>query len=170
MENKDIADLAPKQLERVLSFFPRVEAKASFAFAVNSALLGVVAVHLDRGDFDQPLQMIALAFFAFALAVSYYYIYRCSFPDLKGGHASLVYFKEIGKLRETEYIKAFRSLSDEAYVEDILGQAWRNSQILTEKFRAIRIAFIATGLALIPWSAFLIGASVTHAPVAQLVK
>src|SRR6185437_14325723 len=41
---------AEKQLDRVLGFFPRVEAKASFLFALDVGLLGYGAVHLGRED------------------------------------------------------------------------------------------------------------------------
>jgi hypothetical protein len=51
MDKSKISELAPKQLERVLSFFARVEAKASFIFAINSALLGALALHVERSDF-----------------------------------------------------------------------------------------------------------------------
>lgn len=169
-EKKELGDLAHKQLDRVLSFFARVEAKASFGFAVNSALLGVVAVHIERSDLERWQHLIALGAFAIGIAVSYYFIYRCSFPNLAGGHKSLVYFKEVGKLREVDYIASFRAMSSEAYIDDVLGQTWRNSQILAEKFWAVRIAFIATGFALLPWTAFLILASINHAPALQLVK
>lgn len=162
MDHDKLFDLAPKQLDRVLSFFSRVEAKASFVFAINSALLGALAVHVDRADFNDWRRYSSLALTALALAVSYYYVYKCSFPNLSGGHLSLVYFKEIGRLREQTYIQKFREMSEDAYVDDILGQTWRNSEILTEKFRTIKIAFILTGVSLLPWTVYLSISSVSH--------
>jgi hypothetical protein len=154
--------LAPKQLDRVLSFFSRVEAKASFVFAINSALLGTLAVHIERSDFNDWHHYSSLGLTMLGLAISYYYVYRCSFPNLSGGHLSLVYFKEIGRLREQNFINQFRELSHDDFIDDILAQTWRNSQILTEKFRTIKIAFIATGVSLLPWTAYLAMSSVSH--------
>jgi hypothetical protein len=76
-----------------------------------------------------------------------------------------VYFAEVAKLREQEYLKSFRAMTDDELADDYLGQAWRNAQILSEKFRAMKIAFILTGLGLAPWLWFLILASLSHSQV-----
>jgi hypothetical protein len=110
----------------VLSFFSRVEAKASFVFAINSALLGTIAVHVQRPDLDKWVAVAALVVFSACLSASYYFTYKSSFPNLEGGHSSLVYFREIAKLREPEYLKAFRSQTEEALVDDMISQIWRN--------------------------------------------
>jgi hypothetical protein len=52
MEIERLVEIAPKQLDRVLGFFARVEAKASFLFAINSVFLGTLAVHVERSDFN----------------------------------------------------------------------------------------------------------------------
>ena len=160
MDKSKVLELAPKQLERVLSFFARVEAKASFIFAINSALLGALALHVER-YFTDWRRYLALGAAVVGLATSFYYVYRCSFPALSGGHQSLIYFKEIAKLREQTFLKSFRDLEEDEYVDDLLSQTWRNSQILTEKFRTVKIAFIATALTLLPWSIYLALASMS---------
>lgn len=161
-EEKDRLDLCAKQLDRVLSFFPRVEAKASFLFAVNSTMLGVLALNVQRVDFFSWSHSTAAIASMGLLAASLWFIYRCTFPNLAGGHSSLIYFREIAKLREAEFIAAFRSLSKGRLFDDLASQTWRNSEILTIKFRSMKTAFILTALALIPWTAFLLIASVTH--------
>jgi hypothetical protein len=165
MDSKLILELAHKQLDRVLGFFSRVETKASFIFAVNSAMLGTLAVHVERVDLVRLPTLIALVLAGAGLCASYYFVYSSSFPNLIGGHSSLIYFKEIAKLREQEFIKAFREQTEDSYIDDVLSQAWRNSEILSKKFRAIKIAFFATGVSLLPWAAFLILASLVRATV-----
>jgi hypothetical protein len=162
MDSKTLQEHAPKQLERVLAFFARVEAKASLVFAVDSALLGVLAVNLRKQDLSDPIAMGLFAGAIVLFGASLFYVYRCSFPDLKGGHSSLIYFNEVSKLREQEYVKSFRGMSTEEFLDDVLSQAWRNSQILTKKFAAIKTAFILTALGLAPWIGFLILASLRH--------
>ena len=162
MDKNALHDLAPKQLDRILGFFARVEAKASFLFAVNSALLGSLAVHVQKTDFERLANLASLVVALTLIGLSFYFVYRCSFPNLHGGNSSLIYFAEIAKLREQEYLKSFRTLSADEFADDALAQAWRNSQILTEKFHAIRIAFILTGLGLAPWALFLVLASMGH--------
>lgn len=156
MDQKQVLELAPKQLDRVLAFFARVEAKASFVFAMNSALLGVLAVHLQRDDFKNWGTGLGIAIFAIGLATSYYFVFQSSFPRLAGGQSSLIYFKTIAALREEQFVKQFTSQSDKDLANDLLCQIWRNSQILTAKFHAVKIAFILTGLCLLPWTYLLI--------------
>jgi phage protein U len=42
-------------------------------------------------------------------------LYRGSFPNLKGGESSLVYFREIAKRREHHFIEEFSAQSDKQY-------------------------------------------------------
>jgi hypothetical protein len=155
-------EIASQQLDRVLSFFARVEAKASFIFAVDSALLALVAINVQYGDLTNPPIVAPAAICVLLLCISLFFVYRCSFPNLAGGHRSLVYFKEIAKLREAEYVEQFGSLDAEALARDVMGQIWRNSEILSAKFAAIKIAFILTAVALLPWFIFLVTTSIAH--------
>jgi hypothetical protein len=165
MDKSKSQEVASKQLDRVLAFFTRVEAKASFVFALNSAMLGTIAVRVERSDFDKWPNVAALAIACIGLIASCYFVYRCSFPSLAGGHSSLVYFKEIAKLREQEFVKSYKAQSEDALIDDLASQIWRNSQILSEKFWSIKIAFVITALSLLPWAAFLAIASVQHLPL-----
>lgn len=167
MNRPTLMELAPKQLDRVLAFFARVEAKASFVFAINSAMLGTLAVHVERSDLKSWPHMLSLIFAGIGLAVSFFYVYRCSYPNLKGGRSSLIYFREIAALREQQFVKNFRSISEDDFIDDTLSQVWRNSQILNQKFKALKVAFILTGASLIPWTAFLALAAIYHAPIVK---
>jgi hypothetical protein len=73
------------------------------------------------------------------------------FPNLKGGEASLVYFREIAKLREHSFIEKFSAQSEKQYANDLLAQVWRNSQILSTKFDSLKLAFTFMALAILPW-------------------
>lgn len=156
-------DIAAKQLDRVLSFFPRVEAKASFLFALNSAMLGVLALNVQKTDLGLWHHVLSASIAVLLVVASLFFVYRCTFPSLRGGTASLVYFHEIAKLREAEYLAAFKAVLPESLAEDYLSQAWRNAEILAAKFSDLKRAFLLTALALFPWSAFLVLASITHA-------
>ena len=74
----------------------------------------------------------------------------------------MIYFREIAKRTEAKFIDEFMAQSDDAHIRDLLGQAWRNSEILKMKFDAIKIAFILSAIALLPWTAFLALAAVVH--------
>jgi hypothetical protein len=96
--------------------------------------------------------MAAAALLAVALlGASIIFLYRGAFPSLKGGAASLVYFREIAGRTEHQFIEQFKHQDDEHHVNDLLGQVWRNSEILKAKFDALKIAFTLLACALIPW-------------------
>jgi len=44
------------------------------------------------------------------------------------------------------------SQQEPAYVKDVLGQAWRNSQILKTKFDDLKLSFILMAIAVLPWT------------------
>jgi hypothetical protein len=160
--SKSIEEVAEKQLDRILSFFPRVETKGSFLFALNTGLLALLALNLRVEDFGfWFLVMPAICVFLI-MSASLYFLYRCSFPSLKGGHDSLIYFREIAKRTEAKFIEEYVAQKDDAHVRDLLGQIWRNSEILKMKYDAIKIAFVLSAVALIPWTIFLALAAVVH--------
>lgn len=143
------------QLKLVLSFFPRVDSKLSVVLAINTGMLAVLGADAPPLS-DLSWAMLLSAGLAVALlGVSVAFLYRGAFPSLRGGNASLVYFREIAKLTEHQFVEHFKHQDDEQRVNDLLGQVWRNSEILKAKFDALKYAFIFLALALIPWLAAL---------------
>jgi hypothetical protein len=97
------------------------------------------------------LMLIVVAITILLLASSIIFLYRGAFPSLKGGHASLIYFREIANRTEHKFIEEFKAQTDEQHVSDLLGQVWRNSEILKIKFDSLKMAFTLLAWALIPW-------------------
>src|SRR5712664_1336826 len=115
---------AKEQLALVLSFFSRVDTKASVVLAVDTAMAGYLATRLlpigagSRWELVAPLTTFIL------IGVSLFCLYKCAFPNLRGGNESLVYFREIAKKTETKFIEEFTAQSEQEYVKELLGQAW----------------------------------------------
>ena len=169
MEVGSVREASTKLLDRILGFFPRVEAKASFLFAIDTGLLALMALNFRLPDLTTWYIIAPAVIAVLLIAASLYFVYRCIFPDLKGGTSSLVYFQEIAKRTEANFVAEFTQQEAEAHNGDVLGQVWRNAEILSRKFADVKMAFILTGLALIPWFAFLVATAVTHAQ-AVLIK
>lgn len=141
---------AEAQLSRVLSFFSRVDAKNSALFAINTAMLGILFANLPKYIFNScSFYLVLLP--TFFIAMSIWNLYKGAFPNLKGDDHSLIFFRSVGELAEKQYVEKFLQMSEEAYIEDILRQVWRNSQILKEKFSHLKTAFIFTIIAIFPW-------------------
>ncbi len=151
MDEANLLQSARDELGRVLGFFHRVDAKASVVLAVDTGMLGFLAAKIP------PLNTlfwweITIAVAATLLpAASLWYLYKGAFPRLEGGSMSLVYFREIAKRTETNFIDEFMKQSTDDHIKDLLGQTWRNSEILKEKFDYLKTAFIFLALAILPW-------------------
>jgi hypothetical protein len=163
MDKETLLDTASEQLDRVLGFFPRVETKISALFAVDVAMLALLAINAISDDFSVWYLALFFGLAVVGLGASICCLYHASFPQLKGGNNSLVYFREIARRTEADYIKSVRAVEIDAYAEDVLGQVWRNAEILTAKYHGVKLAFICTALSVPVWFLALIIASVRHA-------
>lgn len=74
----------------------------------------------------------------------------------------MVYFREVAKRREAEYLDKFHKLTEKSYIDDLVAQNWRNAEILAKKFDFMKVAFISTAIALLPFFLFLLMASIEH--------
>jgi len=140
-----------KQLDRVLSFFPRVEAKASFLFAIDTGMLGFAVLNVHKEDVAHwYVAGLALVFVGMT-ATSLFYVYRCVFPHLKGGDGSLIYFRSIAGRSLAGFGESFASRDETEHLKDLSEQIWRNSTILRVKFDYLKRAFQFTMCAIAPW-------------------
>lgn len=153
---------ATNQLDRILGFFPRVERKAAFLFALDTANLAFIAINVHRGDMTTWYISVPGALATVLLFASIFFIYRCLFPNLAGGSASLFYFREIARRTEGKFIDEFASQDEKQLQRDALGQVWRNAEILTMKFNALKVAFLLTAISIVPMTVFLAAAAWTH--------
>ena len=150
MKQLDSISAARDQLNRTLTFFPRVDSKASVVLGVDTGFAAVLATRAFPYA-NLRWEWIPLGLTLFLLGTSFWHLYREAFPALDGGHDSLLYFREIAKRTETKYIDAWKDFTDEEYLNDLLGQIWRNSAILTQKFHHMKWAFYSLALAIVPW-------------------
>jgi hypothetical protein len=140
------------QLNLVLSFFSRVDSKASVVLAVDTAMLGYLASKIPQVKWPPSWPLVIPLSAALLLFLSIWHLYKTAFPILKGGHSSRVYFREIAARTEAKFIDEFMAQQETDYSKDLLGQAWRNSEILVEKFNHLKSAFIFMALSVVPWT------------------
>lgn len=165
---RDMASTKPglefyeRQLDRINAFYPRLDAKVSALFAIASGQLAVAALNLSANDLELWWITIPLAFFLIAISWALINLYRCAYPHLDGGQNSLIYFKEIAALRETDFINQLTATDEATLKSDVAGQIWRNSEIVNCKYRYLKSATIAAMLSLLPWSVLLASTSLTH--------
>ena len=151
MDNQRRLDAAQKQLTHVLSFFPRLDAKHSVVLAIDTAMLAYMATRAPALPALESWVAIAPAVTIVLIAISIVFLYRGGAPALDGGQQSLIYFREIAKRREAQYIDAYLATTEAELIKDILGQVWRNSDILAKKFDHLQTALLFLALSIFPW-------------------
>lgn len=138
-------------LTLVLGFFARAEGKTQFLTGLVVGMLGVLATVIGAaGHISWTLVVFVIIAMALLLA-TLAKLYEASYPNLKGGEASLIYFNEIAKLREAQFIESIQKVSERDLFVDLAAQTWRNSEILAEKFAAIKRAHGLLIIAVYPW-------------------
>jgi hypothetical protein len=158
------------QLDRVLGFFPRIEARINGLFGVNTLILVVGALNISVSDLKLWYVTIPGTVAVLALAMSYVFLFRANFPDVRGGAGSLIFFAEIQKRTETAYLDEVLACSDDDFRKDMIGQIWRNSQILCDKYVNIKKAIISTTVSLVPLFIFLAATASLHLRIPILTK
>lgn len=117
MDNDTLLNIAIDQLNRVIGFFPRVEAKASVVLAVDTGMLALLAIN------SPPIRSLEW-YMLFAVipvllnGISIGHLYKGAFPQLKGGPQSLIYFREIANRTESKFIEEFKAQKTETYIKD----------------------------------------------------
>lgn len=138
-------------LKRVLSFFSRVDTKSSIVLGADIGMLGYLASKAPtRANCDYWMLFALVP--ACLISASLFYLYRCSIPELGGGEGSLQYFREIASRTEVRFIEEFVSQSPEDAVKDVLGQVWRNSQIVSSKLCCLHRAYALCAWSVVPWA------------------
>jgi hypothetical protein len=152
MTAEKLVQSSKDQLNLVLSFFPRVETKLSVLLAINTGMLAVLGTNAPPLSAFSLLMKVITATTLLLLAASIVMLYLGAFPSLKGGHDSLVYFREIAKRTEHRFVEEFRAQTEERLSADLLGQVWRNSEILRKKYDCLKGAFTLIALAIPLWA------------------
>lgn len=146
-----LIEVSRDNLTRILGFFPRVDVLSSVILAINISMIAVLAANTPALRSISRFQIIMAIFFILIVGISLYNLYKCAFPRLDCKEKSLIYFQEIAKLEQLDFVKEFFGQTEKDYLHDLIKQVWRNSEILQLKFRHLKLAFRFLVLALIPW-------------------
>jgi hypothetical protein len=144
---------ARDQLALIHSFFPRVDAKLSTLLAIETAMLAAMAAGVPGWTDLRSLSIATAVIAGLLISASLWFLYKGAFPILNGGgNASLIYFQTIACRTENQFIKEYKAQTNESLIDDVLGQVWRNSEILRIKYTSLKFAFITLGCAIVPWA------------------
>ena len=155
----DARAFATAQLDRLMGFYPRIDGKASFLLALNVSMLGLMALNFPVRDMTSPRGLAGILA-AIALFLALWRLGYVFFPHLAPGERmSLIYFRDIALDTWRNYHQALTTTSEDALLEDLSCQIWRNSKILRIKYDETQLALKLMVVALLPWLLLLLAAA-----------
>jgi hypothetical protein len=149
-------EVAERHLVLIQSFFPRIDTKVSALFAISSAQIAVASLNITIGDLQKWYVALAAILFVAGMAIVQFALYTCTYPQLKGGSQSIIYFGEIAKRSEANFLRDYNAMSLQELHDEIASQIWRNSEIVAAKYKALKLATRAIIASLVPWAVILL--------------
>lgn len=150
-ENQERLDLLDRILTKNLAWISAADAKGTQLFAVNSAMLAVMAAITPKAADWTTIAVVFSVFASVALITSICLIVAATFPRLEGPRNSLIYFGGIASHDEDQYVKKIMSGISEELLEDIARQCHRNAEIAKQKYSHVRRSVTATFISLPIW-------------------
>lgn len=160
--------LAERQLDRMQSFFPRIDAKVTAVAAWLSLEAAVIALNTKLADLHVTYVWVPFAAYMLTTAVAATKVWECVFPHSKGGQGSLIYFGAIADRTEGSFRNEFKTASETSLLDDVIGQVWRNAEIVCAKYKAVQSAIRWSTLSLGGLIASLIATSILHGALPAL--
>lgn len=135
-------EIVDKALARNLNWIAAADTKIPAVFAIDTAMLGVLAVLIPPARNWSTVAAIISFLAAGAIISSIICLAVASFPRLYGPKGSIVYFGGIVTRKEEDYINSVSRGVTEELIEDIARQAYRNAEIAAAKYSAVRWATV----------------------------
>ena len=152
-------EVLERQFDRIQFLFTRVDAKVNAVLAIASGQIAVASVGISGGDWKHLSVLVPTALFLVSTAFTMVNLYRCTFPEVKHGGDSLVYFAQIARLSRERYVQAMMSCRENEWKEDIAVQTWKTADIAQRKFRYLKQATVCAMLSIGPWAWLLIAST-----------
>jgi hypothetical protein len=168
LNDREQYEAAERQHLLIQSFLPRVDSKVSALFAVAAGELAILCLNVTRASLITWWAAIPLAVALLLIAASVILLYRSAFPHLDGGHSSLIYFKEVAKRTEVDFQNDWKAADYSRLLNDVLGQVWGNSVIVSKKFFYLKWASISIAASLLPWGVYLAASSFITSKMIQI--
>lgn len=152
MSTQENISAAEKNLERILSWISRLDNRFAVLLGIGSAMLGVFASIAPPFATWTCLTIWVALLFMILLIISFVFLYMANFPQTKGPSDSLLFFGSIAGYSLDDYRKKFITQGADAYLNDLLHQCHRNSEIVNQKFKRIKWAYRFLLTAILPWA------------------
>ena len=143
-----IIEISNVLLSKQLSFISAADSKVAPIFAINTAMLGVLAALIPPIANWTIFSAIITTLSAIPLIASMIFLTLVTFPRLSGPKGSYIYFGGITTKSEDSYVNGMMNIEDDVFLKDILTQTYRNAEIAQSKFNHIKKAMALTFISL----------------------
>src|SRR5579859_4765408 len=92
------------KLTLVLSFFARIDTKLSVVLGLDLGMLTLLATKAPTLEKFNAFQTASTSICLIPIALSLYHLHQGSFPHLRGGTNSMVYFRTIAGKAEGDFV------------------------------------------------------------------
>jgi len=144
--------IAEVNLERILEWVSRFDNKSLIVLGVDTALLGILSGSAPQmSRWVQATQIFAGIAFAI-LAASFILVYTSTYPRTKTRAKSLLFFGTVSELELDDFRHASIRRTEREYLDDLLEQCHKNSEIVASKFKSLTWAYRFLLLSLPFWA------------------
>jgi hypothetical protein len=151
MKKDQMITIAEANLQRKLDWVGRHDNKVIIITGIVIAMLGVLSSACATITSWTCLKYVVFFLSSALLLTSLILLYYSQFPKIASPNSSLIFFKTIASLTFQNFKNQSNTRTKEEYLDDLLFQIHKNSQILDKKFSNLRYAMLLLGLSLIPW-------------------
>jgi hypothetical protein len=142
--------IAELNLNRLLDWIGRIDAKSSVVLGIDTAMLGTLVGVAPKASLTIQIMIGAIVGALFPIA-SLCCVYFVNYPQTKGPSSSLNFFGGISKRTFREYSQEFMKVSALEHLSDVLEQCHRNAEIVSKKFVALKWAYRTMLIGVVPW-------------------
>jgi len=140
-----------KNLDRQLYWVQAADSKVAPLFAINLAMLGLLAALFKENTSWSAWEILFSAAATLPLLLSVLTVLLVLFPRLDGPKESSIFFGGIAKQDADSFNKRQLTLSKKDYCKDLLSQTYRNAEIANQKYGNLKKAYILTVISIPGW-------------------
>jgi len=152
INNTERISFLEENLARQLAWISAADSKISFVFAIDTAMLGLLAAVSPMAVCSWRVAPAVFAGFAAVFGLtSLILLSLASFPRTKGPKSSLIFFGGIAQRDASQFKESVCEMSPESHLDDLCAQCHRNAEIADRKFAWVQWATVALYLSVVPW-------------------
>jgi hypothetical protein len=148
----NLHEAAEKNLKKHLDWISRYDVRSSIIVGICVAMLGVIANVAPAVTKWTLLFEVLFSISGVLLLSCLVSIWISQFPRTRSPNASLLFFGTIAPMKSDEYLRRFRTMTQQEYLEDLLRQTHANAEILRRKFNALKSALVFLLFSIVPWA------------------